>query len=174
MRALAAGIPYDEIGDTTLREIDRRWQAKELEVFLYVQPQLELKMMDMSARQLGEAEDETETDPQKLKEKQDNHARWEARGAQIKEEIREQLLFSFMPSGQKAMYVQLHGFPGRKETTLEPLEGITPQVARTLVKLLEAKTFTHGAWAKSRFRAQLQEGDARKRLELTAKPNPKN
>lgn len=135
--------------------------------------QLELKMLDMSARSLGEADEETETDDAKLKEKREKQARWEARGAEIKEEIRESLLFSFMPDYMRAAYVTLHGWPGKgkEEAAIEPLEGVSQDVARSLLKLITAQTFSRGGWAKNRLHAQLQEDDrlARRRLEMTAR-----
>ncbi len=125
--------------------------------------------MDTSARSLGESEDETETDANKLKEKQANHARWEARGAEIKAQMREELLFSFMPDHEKAMYVYLHGWPGKeKREPAKPLEGVSQSVAKRIVALLVAKRFTYGEWAKSYLWTQLRKGDARARLEKTA------
>jgi hypothetical protein len=133
--------------------------------------QLELKMLDMSARSLGEADEETETDEAKLKEKREKQARWEARGAEIKEEIRESLLFSFMPDYMRAAYVTLHGWPGKgKEEAVTPLEGVSPQIARSLLTLIQKETFSRGVWAKNALWRQLEQGGrlARKRLETTA------
>jgi hypothetical protein len=137
---------------------------------MYTRPQLELKLMDMSARSLGEAEDETETDAQKLKEKQANHARWEARGQEIKQEIRESLTFSFLPDHMQATHVYLNGMPGEsKRKAVTPLEGVSQGVARSLLKLITAQTFSRDEWAKSKLWAQLRNGDARARLEATVK-----
>lgn len=130
-----------------------------------------MKLLDMSARSLGESEDEPETDAAKLKEKQEKHARWEARGADIKAELREQLLFSFMPEAQKAAYVYLHGVPGEEKVTetVKPLTGISPATAREIVALLQTRRLSRGPWVTSELWRQLGKDGVKKRLEATAK-----
>ena len=163
VRALACGIPYDEIGQTRLIELERRWRAKELEVSLYARTQVELKMLDISARSLGEAEEpELETDEDKRKQQEADaakHRRWEEVGGGIKAKIRESLLYSVLPEHEQAMHVYLRGWPDkeeRKEPEVTPLEGMSKGAAKALVGLIEAKTFTFGEWANSEFQKDMQ------------------
>lgn len=150
-----------DLPETTLREIDLRYRAKDLERFGHARTLIELKMSELSARQLGKEEEESATKEDEDKDRS-KYPAWEARGEEIKEEIRKGLYYTFAPEHVRAM------MDTSKAAQVEPLRGISPAVARTVLQLLEANTFTHGAWGSSKFREQLGEGDARDRLEVTA------
>lgn len=80
-------------------------------------------------------------------------------------------MFAIMPEHLKAAHVELYGVPGSEgpKKTYEPLEGISANVASTLLRLLKAQTFTRGPWVRNRLHSQLKENDARGRLEATAR-----
>jgi len=161
VRALAAGVPYDEIGQTTLLEIERRWRAKELEISMYARPHVELAMLNVSARSLGEAEEPNdESDPAKAKEDAEKHARWEKLGAPLKAQMREDVLFSLMSEHERAIRVYLHGWPEQKqEQAVTPLEGMSQDAAKAIIALKDAKTFTYDAWSTSPLWTMLKADD---------------
>ena len=144
---------------------------------MYARVHAELKMLDVSARSLGEAESpETETDPEKRKKQQEDakkHKRWEELGQPIKAKMREDILFSLLPEYQQAARIYLHGWPDEKnddKTPVTPLEGMSKSAAKAIMALVRAKTFTYGEWGNSKLWEQLKEDDglARKRLEALA------
>ena len=104
---------------------------------MYSRAHVELKMLDVSARSLGEAEEpELETDPEKRKKQKEDaekHKRWEEIGSKLKAEMRESILFSLQPDYQKAAYIYLNGWPdqqGADETPVALLEGMSKETAR--------------------------------------------
>lgn len=144
---------------------------------MHARPLVELKMLDVSARSLGEAEDpEPETDPEKRKkqvEEAKKHKRWEELGAPLKAELRESILFSLQPEYRQAAHVYLRGWPDKKdddETSVTPLTGMSKSAAKAIMTLIRAKTFTYGEWSRSALWEQLRADDrlARKRLEELA------
>lgn len=170
MRALAAGIPRDEIDDTTIEDIDKAFRALQLKTFLQAKAQLDLEMHNVSAVSLGEANDPDEQDEKRREKLEKKRARWEAVGERIKAQMYEARLFALMPDYMQATYIAVNGLPGDDEmVSREPLSGISPRAARSILRLLEDKVFTHGDWARSYFRLQLLENDARQRLEATAR-----
>lgn len=166
-----AGIPRDKIGKTTLKEIDLAWRAKELELFLWTRTEVELRMNEVSARSLGETKRREAEKYAKDKAAQRQDEEDERVGAGEKGEMHERWLYSIMPEHMKAMYVHLHGLPGvGKQEPVKPLSGVSQNVARNLLTLIEAQKFSRGAWMKNKLHEQLQQDDrlARRRLEAAA------
>ncbi len=168
MRALAAGVAYDDIGQTTLLEIERRWRAKELEISMYARPHVELAMLNVSARSLGEAEEpDDETDPVKAQEKAEKNKRWEKVGGPLKAQMREDILFSLMPELQRSAYIYLHGWPEQKQgPVVTPLTGMSKQTAQAIIALKDAKTFTYDAWSRSPLWRMLKADDKEAEVRL--------
>lgn len=134
-------------------------------------------MLDVSARALGEAEEpELEPDADKRAKQEAEAAkqrRWEEVGQPIKAQMREDILFSLMPEHERAAHIYLNGWPEEKkveQVKIEPLTGMSQSAARAIMALIDAKTFSDGAWARSRLWEQLQaDGQlGRKRLEALA------
>ena len=159
-RALYAGVTLEELPNTTLLDIDLRYRAKELETYAQARAMVELKLADMSAWQLGKDDEKDEEDSES------KIAAWEVRGEEIKQTIREKLYYALGPEHVRAM------MDLADHSEIQPLEGVSPTVARTVSALLAANTFTHGEWVESELRAQLSAGDARKRLEAAAEYGP--
>lgn len=156
-RALWAGVSLEDYPDTTLLDIDLLYRAKELDVYAHARTMIDLKLADMSARQLGK--DDAKDD----EAAESDIADWERRGEEIKREIREKLSFAFAPEHIRAMMTLRDAPP-----PVPQLAGTVPSVARTILQLLEANAFTHGPWQDSELRRQLAKDDARTRLEATA------
>ena len=162
----------EKLGQTTLREIDLAWRAKELDYYLHTRPFIEMDMLQVSSRALGEAERlekkrYAEDDSKRVQDEVD-----EAEGEPKKALMFEQRLYAAMPEHLKAMHVKLYGLPGNKEQRkVKPLIGVDKALAGTIMRKIKAKTFTYGPWVNHRLHKQLGEDDrlARERLEVTAK-----
>lgn len=128
---------------------------------MHARPHVELAMLNVSARSLGEAQEpDDETDPVKAQENAVKHARWEKVGGPLKAQMREDILFSLMPELQRSAYIYLHGWPERKqEQAVTPLTGMSQDAAKAIIALKDAKTFTYDAWSTSPLWTMLKADD---------------
>ncbi len=128
---------------------------------MHARPHVELAMLNVSARSLGEAQEpDDETDPVKAQEKAEKNKRWEKLGAPLKAQMREDILFSLMPELQRAAFIYLHGWPEQKQAeAVTPLEGMSQEAAQAIIALKDAKTFTYDAWSQSEIWNQLRADD---------------
>lgn len=128
---------------------------------MYARPHVELAMLNVSARSLGEAEEpDDETDPVKAQEKAEKNKRREKLGEPLKAQMREDIFFSLTPELQRAAHVYLHGWPEQKqEQAVTPLTGMSKQAAQAIIALKDAKTFTYDSWATSPLWTMLKADD---------------
>jgi hypothetical protein len=162
VKALVTGIDYDDLGNATLIEIEKRFQAKQFEMYLAARPQLELMMNQVSGKSLAEDEAKAKSGDEKAQAEAAKNKVLEERGAVLKAELRERLELQFMPDFMRARYVRQHGWPGA-EKPLAPIKGVSADIARTIHDLAKDKKL--GKF--TAFWSQMT-GENYARLELTA------
>lgn len=130
-------------------------------------------MNNVSARSLGEAEEKRNRhsdDPNEAQKQLEDEERWEELGGPLKRKMYRDLLFRILPPHKQALYVHTYGWPDKeRKREVTPLEGVSQRTAATVWRLYKALTFSRGAWARSHLWTQLNEGDAKARLEASAK-----
>lgn len=157
-----AGIPYDELGDATIIQIELMYQAKLREMSFAARPHIEAMMNQVSAKSLAEALEKDvpsggEDDAKRAKDRL-----LEEKGQPLKAELRQRLNLQFADDVSRALHVRQHGWPGAEEP-LEPIKGVTSEIARTVWQLAK-----DGKLLKfDKYNAQMSSEDFA-RLELTA------
>lgn len=148
-------------------ELDARWRAKELEVYLQARTLVELKMMDVSARALGEAEHPeapaTQEEAEKQNREREKAERFEKLGAPLKQKLRDELMFYVAPEHLQAAHIYLHGWPG--SGAVKPLQGIHPETAALIITAIDAGELND--WDTRALNEQLTEGGSFERLTKT-------
>ena len=160
MQGLVGGIPYDELGSTTLKKTQLSYLAELHRMELAARVHVDLEMTRFSGTAVAKLERERSD-----KDEDDNPLDVE-RGRELTAEKRLALEFKTWAPHRQAAYVRRHGWPWETEQTrVLPYEGMDPEAAAEMDALIgsgKLDTFTD-------FWEQAGDPLIQERLKVTAK-----
>jgi hypothetical protein len=144
VQGLVGGIPYNELGKTTLVKTQLSYLAALHRIELEARVHVDLKMTEVSGTELAKAErkKESKEEASLTEEEKDDLAHREAdetRGLELGANYRLSLDFKTWAPHRQAAYVRRYGWPGEAPVSrAAPYEGVTPEVAKGLLRLVKA------------------------------------